>query len=214
MLQRCIIRFLPLEILSLCLLVIVLGLNHPAVAQTWFHLSPADPAAAPLAPLFTPEVQYWAASIQHWAAVYQLDANLVATVMQIESCGAPAAVSRAGARGLFQVMPYHFGPGDNMFNPDTNAQRGLAYLAAGLARANGEAGLALAGYNGGHSLLSQPFSAWPAETQRYWYWGTGIYADARQGLAASPRLQEWLHTGGASLCARAAEALHRQSAWP
>ena len=123
--------------------------------------------------------------------------------MQIESCGAPSAVSSAGAQGLFQVMPFHFAAGEDTLDPDTNAARGLAYLALGLARASGDAGLALAGYNGGHSLIGQDSSLWPAQTQRYWYWGTGIYQDAASGQPQSSRLQEWLQAGGTSLCAQA-----------
>jgi soluble lytic murein transglycosylase-like protein len=168
-----------------------------------------DSSAAPaaLSPIFTPEVQYWAGKIAGWAAQYDLDPNLVATVMQIESCGGPSAVSRSGAQGLFQVMPFHFAEGDAMQDPDTNAGRGMAYLALGLARAGGNAGLALAGYNGGHSVIGRDSSLWSSETKRYWYWGTGIYEDAVSGQPSSARLQEWLAAGGASLCDRAAQEL-------
>ena len=41
----------------------------------------------------------------------------------------------------------------------------------------------------------------------YYYWGTGIYADAIAGADHSERLNEWLTAGGASLCARAAQQL-------
>lgn len=167
----------------------------------------AAPAAVALSPIFTPEVQYWADKITVWAAAHQLDPNLVATVMQIESCGAPSAVSSSGAQGLFQVMPFHFAPEEVMQDPDTNAERGVAYLALGLARAGGNVGLALAGYNGGHAVIGRDSALWSNETKRYWYWGTGIYNDAAGGQTSSPRLQEWLAAGGASLCARAAQEL-------
>jgi soluble lytic murein transglycosylase-like protein len=171
-------------------------------------------AAAPttsLSSIFTPEVQHWAEKIVAWATPFQLDPNLVATVMQIESCGGPGAVSSSKAQGLFQVMPFHFAPGENMQDPATNAARGLAYLALGLTRAGGDAGLALAGYNGGHSQIGKDSALWPSETKRYWYWGTGIYADALSGQTTSTRLQEWLNAGGASLCAKASQELGIQS---
>ncbi len=82
----------------------------------------------PLSPVFTPEVQYWAPRILKWAQAADIDPNLVATVMQIESCGDPRALSRSGAIGLFQVMPYHFTASDDPYSPDTNALRGLDYL--------------------------------------------------------------------------------------
>jgi len=202
--QRLIIRLIPLEIFLFSLIAGWLLMNG---VRALLPAAPAGVGAGTLSPVFTPEVQHWAGKIANWATPYQLDPNLVATVMQIESCGAPHAVSAAGAQGLFQVMPYHFAPEDTMEDPDTNAGRGLAYLALGLSRAGGNVGLALAGYNGGHSLIGRDSSLWPAETQRYWYWATGIYEDAVNGRTESPRLQEWLQAGGTSLCARAAQEL-------
>lgn len=160
-----------------------------------------------IAPLFTPEVQFWDESLQQWASQANLDPNLAATVMQIESCGHPEIRSSAGASGLFQVMPFHFLALEDALDPQTNARRGLDYLRRGLESAAGDFRLALAGYNGGLGLIGQPESRWPAETQRYVYWGSGIYADAAQGLASSPRLQEWLNAGGGSLCQKARSRL-------
>ena len=102
-----------------------------------------------IAPLFTPEVSYWEDDIIRWAEQHDVDPNLVATIMQIESCGNPRALSGAGARGLFQVMPYHFVWGENAYNPETNATRGLSYLLETLEAKNGNERLALAAYNGG-----------------------------------------------------------------
>jgi soluble lytic murein transglycosylase-like protein len=126
--------------------------------------------------------------------------------MQIESCGDPRALSSAGAMGLFQVMPFHFFATDDPFDPDTNAARGLAYLRRSLDAAGGNPGLALAGYNGGIGVISRGMSTWAAETQRYLYWGSGIYQDAQSGLSQSPRLDEW-HSRGGGMCSRARERL-------
>jgi soluble lytic murein transglycosylase-like protein len=229
MTQRPAILLLPLELLLLSVLIgclVLVGVQWSGAAPASVALAapaalaaaaapaalaaPAEPAAE-LSPVFTPEVQLWAPKITAWAAQYQLEPALVATVMQIESCGNPSVLSPSGAQGLFQVMPFHFAADDNMLDPDTNAARGLAYLSLGLKRAGGNVGLALAGYNGGHSLIGLASSLWPAQSQRYWYWGTGIYADAVNGQAGSPRLQEWLAAGGASLCVRAAQQLEAAS---
>lgn len=171
------------------------------------HGNPA-PVSAPatsgeIASFFTPQVRHWEPQIIAWAAEHELDPNLVATVMQIESCGDPKAVSSAGAQGLFQVMPYHFASGENGFKPDTNAQRGLDYLSRSLAHFNGDASLALAGYNGGINGASRPAAQWAQETRDYQYWGEHIYADAAAGRSESPVLAEWLAAGGASLCLQA-----------
>jgi hypothetical protein len=166
-----------------------------------------SPGSVQLSPIFTPEVQYWNASISRWAVAAGLDPNLVAVIMEIESCGNPFARSGAGAAGLFQVMPYHFLATDNPTAPDTNAARGLDYLKRSLAAAKDDVRLAMAGYNGGIGVISRSEWSWPAETVRYAYWGSGIYADALSGAAGSPRLSEWLRAGGASLCNRAGQIL-------
>jgi hypothetical protein len=156
-----------------------------------------------LSPVFTPQVRAWELHILGWAGEHGLDPNLVATVMQIESCGNPRAVSRSGAQGLFQVMPFHFSTGEDMQDPETNARRGLAYLAESLLQSDGDVRRALAGYNGGHGVIGMDPSQWPSETLRYAYWGEGIFADAAGGRTESPRLEEWLAAGGKALCFRA-----------
>lgn len=165
------------------------------------------PSTAGLSTIFTPEVQNWGASILRWAADSDLDPDLVASVMQIESCGDPFARSTAGAIGLFQVMPFHFAYGEDGFSPEINAARGMEYLRRSLSAADNDPRLALAGYNGGIGLIDSAESTWPAESSRYGYWGSGIYADAKLDASHSDRLAEWLAAGGASLCRAAARHL-------
>ncbi len=183
----------------------------PAALQLSFPNAAVQAApqqsSTPLSPVFTAQVQYWSASLSRWATAAGLDPNLAAVVMQIESCGDPAATSRSGAMGLFQVMPYHFSASDDPYAPDTNAARGLNYLKRSLAAAQNNARLAFAGYNGGIGVISRSERTWPAETVRYAYWGSGIYADAISGAAESARLNEWLIAGGSGLCAHASQRL-------
>jgi soluble lytic murein transglycosylase-like protein len=170
----------------------------------------ANSSAAPVAglsPIFTKEVQHWGSDIVRWAGAASLDPNLVAVIMQIESCGDPRATSRSGAIGLFQVMPFHFRIGDNPYNPETNASRGLNYLARSLGNAGGDARLAMAGYNGGIGVISRSEWTWPSETKRYVYYGAPIYEDARRGATASTMLTEWYQKYGAGLCRQAAQRL-------
>ncbi len=181
-------------------LVLFLALTQIKLQNPEFQ---SKPRVAALATLFTPQVQRWEPDIVAWSEAQGLDPNLVATVMQIESCGNPFAVSPAGAMGLFQVMPYHFADGENSFDPHTNAQRGLSYLQRSLNEFGADPGMALAGYNGGINGAGRPQELWAQETMDYKYWGEHIYADANAGKAESPVLQEWLAAGGASLCAQA-----------
>jgi soluble lytic murein transglycosylase-like protein len=160
-----------------------------------------------ISPIFRIEIHHWADSISKWAAAAQLDPNLVATVMQIESCGDPRAISSAGAMGLFQVMPFHFYAVDNPYDPDTNAARGLAYLAKSLATGGGDARLAMAGYNGGIGVISRAEWTWSAQTKRYVQYGAPIYEDARSGLSSSVALNEWYEKYGVSLCRQASQRL-------
>ena len=183
---------------------LTIAIPEPATAPV--QQSDPGPAAA-LAPLFTPEVQHWSPQIVEWAQTWELDANLVATVMQIESCGDPQARSHAGATGLFQVMPFHFAELEDPYHPDTNAKRGLNYLTRSLNSFNGDVRLALAGYNAGITGAGRGEARWPAETLRYTRWGTGIYNDALAGRHTSATLTEWLGRGGASLCKQAATRL-------
>lgn len=182
----------------------------PAAAATPIWGSPG--AAAPvtsgaISPIFTKEIQHWGNHIVRWANAAGVDPNLAATVMQIESCGDPRATSRSGATSLFQVMPFHFDFGENPYDPETNALRGMDYLSRSLQAGGGDARLALAGYNGGIGVISRSEWAWPSETKRYVLYGAPIYEDARNGVTSSASLTEWYQKFGAGLCRQAAERL-------
>jgi soluble lytic murein transglycosylase-like protein len=194
-----------LAVFFITCLIAALALNTPV------NISAAAPNiqtdSTHISPIFTREVQYWSADIIRWANVSSLDPNLVAVILQIESCGNPSARSSVGAMGLFQVMPFHFRVGENPYDPETNALRGLGYLARSLQTANGDARLALAGYNGGLGVISRYERTWQAETKRYVYYGVPIYEDARNGALTSPMLDEWYQKYGAGLCRDASRRL-------
>jgi len=172
-----------------------------------FNVSNSIPVRNGLSKIFTKEVKNWKLQILAWSELHGVDPDVIAILMQIESCGDPLALSSAGARGLFQVMPFHFSPGEDSFDPNTNALRGLQYFADRLVQTNGDIGRAFAGYNGGHVAAAGSWNSWFAETQSYYIWATGLYSDAKAGLKESPTLQRWLSAGGASLCHQAAERL-------
>lgn len=171
----------------------------------------ADPAALPtivfggkLPAMFRPEILFWADDIDRWSRKYNVSPLLVATVMQIESCGDPYAQSAAGAMGLFQVMPFHFTAGENGFDPEINAKRGLIYLTQRQSAAGADVTLTLGQYNSGQAALYRPFSTWPPETKRYVFYGVQIYNDAVAGKSSSDALESWYDVYGKSLCAEAA----------
>jgi hypothetical protein len=179
-------------------------------------LWPGPAVSGVIAPLFAREVRYWEADIARWAETYGVNPNLIATLMQIESCGHPGVASSAGAQGLFQVMPMHF-IGDEtsrMTDPETNAMRGMGVILDCLQRADGDFGLAMACYNGGPRRINQSSEFWPDETQRYYRWGSGIYADALRNADSSATLNAWYAAGGWGLCQRASGALGLATATP
>ena len=213
----CLIRLLPLWIV-VCGLVVLIAPNLGNLAEHFATLSqyggdrrladstPQSQVSGTLASFFTAEVMYWHDDILRWAVEANLDPDLVATIIQIESCGDPRVVSPAGAQGLMQVMPQHFSAGEDSLAPDTNALRGLNILKECLYspyNPENDVGMAFACYNGGPSVFVYVWDAWPQESRYYYIWGTGIYTDAQNGLATSDTLQQWLAAGGESLCQNA-----------
>ena len=168
----------------------------------------ASSGSGGISPIFTPEVHHWESEIVEWANEHNLDPNIVATIMQIESCGDPEAVSIAGARGLFQVMPFHFSGNENMLDPDTNARRGMNFYNEQLRYTGNDKLLSFAGYNGGYAASGGNYANWADETKRYYNWAKGIYEDAQSGATSSETLEAWLAAGGAAGCQRAATRLN------
>jgi hypothetical protein len=109
-----------------------------------------------------PTVLRWKEKIVEWSQTYELEPKAIATLMQIESAGNDKAVSSAKAKGLFQAMPDKFEPGEDHFDPDTNAKRGLGYFKMCLDRAReleyeGSDAMveAARGYNGGIGVVGR-----------------------------------------------------------
>ena len=96
-----------------------------------------------------------------------LDPDLVLAVMQIESAFNRFAISRVGAQGLMQVMPFwrlEIGrPQDNLIDMPTNIRYGTVILAHYMEVAKGDMVEALARYNGSYGRLKYPnkvLTAW------------------------------------------------------
>jgi soluble lytic murein transglycosylase-like protein len=95
--------------------------------------------------------ELYAPTIHKVASKHGLSPKLVSAVMRVESCYDARAVSRAGARGLMQLMPMtaaQLGVYDS-FDPEQNIEGGVRYLASMLRRFNNDLHLGLAAYNAG-----------------------------------------------------------------
>ena len=101
---------------------------------------------------------------------HNLDVDLLASVVKAESGGNTRAESRAGARGLMQLMPATasgLGVADS-YEPDQNVRGGTTYLDALLTRYHDNLALALAAYNAGPAAVDKYHGIPPYhETQTY-----------------------------------------------
>jgi soluble lytic murein transglycosylase-like protein len=101
---------------------------------------------------------------------YNVNYNLIKAVIKAESNFNPQAVSRAGARGLMQLMPktaYAYQVQDS-FEPESNIEAGVRYLRYLLNLFQGNLHLALAGYNAGENAVIKNKGIPPyPETQTY-----------------------------------------------
>ena len=125
-----------------------------------------------ISPLFPPSVQYWANDIVAWSGE-DIPPNFLATIMAMETCGDPNIPSSKGAVGLFQLIPqFHQQPGDDLWDPATNALRSTEYITRYCARRESSVTLVydyitFACYNGGPNRINEPPDNWANETQRF-----------------------------------------------
>ena len=113
-----------------------------------------------------------------------LDPHLVLAVIDVESKFRKYAVSRAGARGLMQVMPFwvkELGePGQNLFHERTNLRYGCTILRHYLERERGNLANALGRYNGSLGQADYPNRVQRALRER---WALSAQAVAGTGFA-------------------------------
>ena len=98
--------------------------------------------------------------VHYEASRAKLSPELVLSVIQVESNFDRWAISRVGARGLMQIMPFWLKeigkPDDNLFKPNTNLRFGCTILRHYLDKEKGDLVRGLARYNG--SLGSKRYS--------------------------------------------------------
>ena len=122
-----------------------------------------------------------------------LDPHLVLAVIDVESHFRKYAVSKAGARGLMQVMPFWVreigAPGHNLFQERLNLRYGCTILRHYLDRERGNLANALGRYNGSLGQPDYPNRVFRALRER---WALGAQAFAGEGarVASSSDLRE------------------------
>ncbi len=109
----------------------------------------------PVTPNSLNNVTRWTSLVNEAAKEFNVDPIIMLTIMQKESGGNPNARSWVGAQGLMQVMPFHFKPGENGYDPRTNLRVAARYLAG--AKAAGATNMfeVAVYYNGGAGALNE-----------------------------------------------------------
>lgn len=184
-------------------------------------MTPLQPQSSKVTIAWLPAgVKQWQSTIEQMADRYDIDPNIVAIIMTIESGGRADAKSPVGADGLMQIMPGTAGDiaskhlkqpvtTYNILDPATNIEFGTAYLAylrnefgndTHAPTWNETAELIAAGYNGGPGAannLEQGNGLRSAETVMY---SRDVYNMWRERhAAASPTYERWLDRGGKRL---------------
>ncbi|MFV3039859.1 lytic transglycosylase domain-containing protein [Escherichia coli] len=95
------------------------------------------------------------------AKKYNVDPRWLKAIAAGESSWDQNAVSEAGAKGLMQVMPGNFQPGENPFDPRDNIMAGARVFSWAMQSANGDLDEALRYYNGGSRRGSAENRAYP-----------------------------------------------------
>lgn len=143
----------------------------PDPPETTVAIMPPEAAVttanAPVAALTREEMH---TMLAHAGTEHNIDEDLLASVVRAESGGQVRAVSRAGARGLMQLMPgtaSELGVED-AFRPEQNIAGGTAYLDQLLVRYHDNVALALAAYNAGPAAVDRYHGVPPyRETRAY-----------------------------------------------
>lgn len=116
------------------------------------------------------------------SAKYNVDANLIAAIIEQESKWNPKAGSSAGAQGLMQLMPATArGLGvSNTYDPEQNIMGGTKYIAQQLKAFGGNLQKALYAYNAGSGNVSKILasgSGYWKEPKNYYNKVSGYYDD-------------------------------------
>lgn len=130
-----------------------------AISRAFPQLGTLQQASAPAAALRLYYPTAFEPIVRRYAGSHRIPAALLFAMIRQESAFDPAAVSRAGARGLMQLMPatgeelarrlrLRFSNG-RLSDPEFNIRLGSSYFRQLLEMFGGSEELALAGYNGG-----------------------------------------------------------------
>jgi hypothetical protein len=157
-----------------------------------------------------PSVRYWGNEILAAAATHQVDPQLMAIIVTLESGGWPEALSRAEAQGLMQIWPptgrslasvLGIAEGQyDLFDPATNTNFGALKLRQLLDRYQpaGETTpsdytvqMVATGYNGGEGRANNLLAGLPIPHETSVYSGYAVEMWQQRHLPTSPAFERW-----------------------
>ncbi|HWP85994.1 MAG TPA: lytic transglycosylase domain-containing protein [Terriglobia bacterium] len=173
-----------------------------STAEPAASVSPPEPRSDPASRAAPPnQWEHLDALIEQAASRHDIDPDLIRAIVKVESDFNPYAVSRAGARGLMQLVPAtarRFGV-SNPFDPWANLDGGIRYLKHLLGMYNGDLHLTLAAYNAGENSVAR-FGGVPRfrETQNYLRKIAELYPLHNQpaGFRSAPRILSYRDASG------------------
>lgn len=127
------------------------------------------------------------------AKKYGLDAKLLKSVAGAESSWNTRAVSKAGAQGLMQVMPFNFNTGENPYNPRDNIMAGARVMNWAKNQAGGDVEEMLRWYNGGKNRGSKENREYPGRVREQFL---KLYGPGVPGTAQSNQQQVTQQSSG------------------
>lgn len=110
---------------------------------------------------FQAMMAHWGALVDEAGTDFRVPSKEIFAIMFSESGGDQGAVSKAGAQGLMQVMPFHFPPGttpERMREPRTNIQTGVRVMASRRGGGTRDIVQVASLYNAGGNADGSPFT--------------------------------------------------------
>jgi soluble lytic murein transglycosylase-like protein len=148
------------------------GFTNSVTAVNW--LADMSPRLEKQIPNFKTRVEFLR-TVHYEATRAGLDPQLVLAVIQVESNFHKYSVSKSGARGYMQVMPFWVGligrRGENLFSLRTNLRYGCVILKHYLDNEKGDLHRALGRYNGSFGKPDYPDSVMGARRGVWRYEG-------------------------------------------
>jgi len=199
-----------------------------AISSIKHNATPLSPEASTVTSPWIPStVKQYGKTIGEMAKKYNLDPNLIAIIITVESGGYAKAKSEADAAGLMQVTPPTAGDiasrylkkpvkKYDLFDPRTNIEFGTAYLAMlrdeyGSVKQgpswNSTVELIAAAYNGGFSAATALEKGEGLNDTQTVVYSRDVFNMWRERHAQkSPTFERWKERGGIELIKKAKEA--------